>query len=67
MKTIRTKDLPNGGRRTTVELAPGEELVTVRDGHYYRIGGQVDDIFASHVLSEIKEVTWCSVSQQWVP
>ena len=37
------------GRRITVELAPGETLLNIREGTYYRLGGQIDDIVQSHL------------------
>ena len=52
-------------RRITIELAPGETLFNVRDGNYYRLGGQVDDIVQSHVITEMRGVYWCSISQKW--
>lgn len=66
MKII--KDQPatlKRGRRITVELAPGETLLSVRDGQYYRLGGQVEDIVQSHVITEMTGVYWCSVTQRW--
>jgi hypothetical protein len=53
------------GRRITVELAPGETLLNIREGTYYRLGGQVDDIVQSHVLTEMRGVYWCSITQKW--
>jgi hypothetical protein len=52
-------------RRITLELAPGEAIINVREGRYYRLGGQVDDIVQSHVITEMTGVYWCSVSQKW--
>lgn len=53
------------GRRITVELAPDETIFNVPDGHFYRLGGQVNDIVRSHVITEMKGVYWCSLSQKW--
>jgi hypothetical protein len=53
------------GRRITVELGPNEALLSIRDGHYYRLGGQVDDIVQSHVITEMTRVYWCSIAQKW--
>ena len=53
------------GRRITVELGPSEGIFNVRDGHFYRLGGQVDDVVQSHVIAEMKGVYWCSISQKW--
>jgi hypothetical protein len=53
------------GRRITVELSPGETLFNVREGNYYRLGGQVEDIVQGHVLLESRVVYWCSITQKW--
>jgi hypothetical protein len=53
------------GRRITVELSPGETLFNIREGTYYRLGGQVDDIVQSHVITEMRGVYWCSITQKW--
>lgn len=53
------------GRRITIELAPGETIFNIRDGNYYRLGGQVDDVVHSSVLQETRGVYWCSISQKW--
>jgi hypothetical protein len=53
-------------RRITLELAPGETVGCIKEGAYYRLGGQVDDIVQSHVITEMTHVYWCSVAQAWV-
>jgi hypothetical protein len=53
------------GRRITVELAPKESLIVIKDGCYYRLGGQIDDIVQSHVITELEQVYWCSITQDW--
>ena len=52
-------------RRITIEFDPNEAITSIRDGAYYRLGGQVDDIVQSHVLTEMVHVYWCSVTQKW--
>ena len=49
----------------TVELAPDEYLLGLKDGAYYQLGGQVDDIVAGHIIIDCHPVYWCSVSQKW--
>lgn len=70
----RSVALSDGNRRITVDVKPGQKLMLleekqeamiVKPDRYYQLGGQVNDIMASHVLSEIREVRWCSVSQKW--
>jgi hypothetical protein len=53
------------GRRVTVELEPSEYLLGIKDGAYYQLGGQVDDIVAGHIIIDAHPVYWCSVSQKW--
>jgi hypothetical protein len=53
------------GRRVTVELAPNEYLLGIKDGAYYQLGGQVDDIVAGHIIIDAHPVYWCSASQKW--
>jgi len=53
------------GRRVTVELESGETLINVRGGRYYRLGGQVEDIVQGHVIVEMTDVYWCSITQKW--
>jgi hypothetical protein len=52
-------------RRITLELAPGETVGCIKEGGYYRLGGQVDDIVQSHVITEMTRVYWCSIAQKW--
>ena len=66
MKTI--KDEPatlKRGRRVTVELQPGEQLMAFKDEYFYRLGGQVDEIMQGHVITESEHVVWCSIGQEW--
>ena len=65
-KTTSTRELKNGKIRCVVDLSPGEVLVVVKPSLHYRLGGQLDDIVASHVIADIEPVAWCSVSQEWV-
>lgn len=66
MKIKSTTALANGKRKVVIELDESEGIVIVRDGAHYRLGGQVDDIVASHVLKQTRQVYWCSIAQQWV-
>lgn len=61
-----TKRHRSGAATTWVKLNPGEQALIIRDGRHYRLGGQVDDIVGGHVLTEAKEVYWCSITQAWV-
>jgi hypothetical protein len=54
------------GRRVTVELAPGEYLLSFKEDAYYRLGGQVEDVVQGHVITDSYQVSWCSIGQEWV-
>lgn len=53
------------GRRMTIELAPGETILIIRQENFYRLGGEVNDVVAGHVLAETRSVYWCSITQKW--
>jgi hypothetical protein len=52
-------------RRITVELDHNDHLIGIKEGHYYRLGGQVEDVVQGHVLLESRGVYWCSITQKW--
>lgn len=66
MKILKSKTLPTGRVRFTVEIAPDERLQAVCVGGFYRLGGQVNDIVQSHVIEEMRRVRWCSITQEWI-
>lgn len=62
---VYTKKHRSGSTTTWLKLEPGERALIVRDDRHYRLGGQVNDVVAGHVLTETTEVSWCSVGQEW--
>jgi hypothetical protein len=66
MKTIRERINKQGKRVVTVEIDADEKLMSFKDDRFYRLGGQVDEVMAGHVITESDWVTWCSVGQEWV-
>lgn len=60
-----TKRHRSGATTTWVRVEPGERVLIIRDDRHYRLGGQVGDVVAGHVLTEATEVAWCSVQQEW--
>ena len=54
------------GRRVTVELAPGEKLVSFHENEHYRTGYPCEDIVSGRIILESHHVQWCSFSQEWV-
>lgn len=46
--------------------AEGERPVAIREDSHYKLGYPVEEVVASHILTEMEEVTWCSATQQWV-
>jgi hypothetical protein len=66
MDTLKTKPLANGQTEVTVRLAAGETLVGIKQRAHYQLADPPDSVVASQVLSDMKEVYWCSISQAWV-
>jgi hypothetical protein len=52
------------GRRVTVELEHNEYLLSFKDGAYYRLGGQAEDIVQGNIIIA-SPIEWCSASQKW--
>lgn len=65
-KIIREKVLKSGNRQMTIELRPHEMILMLNKGAHYKLGYPVEDIVEFTVMHESHEVSWDSVSQQWV-
>ena len=65
MKIIRERINKQGKREVTVEFEDEDHLMCFRDDRYFRLGGQVDDVVAGHVITESDHVVWCSIEQRW--
>lgn len=66
MKILKEKLNRSGKREVTVVLEEGDHLMCFRDDRYFRLGGQVDEVMAGHVITESEHVVWCSIEQRWV-
>lgn len=66
MKIVKAKINRKGEQEVTVVLAPGDKLMAFNEDHFYRLGGQVDEVMAGHVITESDHVVWCSIEQRWV-
>lgn len=66
MKTQREYTNKAGKRIVTVELDQDEKLLSFKDDRFYRLGGQVEDVVAGHVITQSDRVYWCSIQQEWV-
>lgn len=66
MKTIRERINKQGKREVTVVLEDKDRLMCFREDRYFRLGGQVDDVVAGHVITESDHVVWCSIEQRWI-
>lgn len=66
MKILSTKQLSNGKRVVRIELGPDEEVIPLRDGCFYRLGGQVDEVMPAHVLAEAALAVWDHFDQKWI-
>lgn len=65
MKIIKEKINKDGKREVTVVLDDEDKLMCFRDDRYFRLGGQVDEVMAGHVITESEHVVWCSIEQRW--
>lgn len=66
MKVLVERVSKQGKHQVTVELGEGEHLMAFHEDRYYKLGGQVDEVMRGNVITESDQVTWCSVSQEWV-
>jgi hypothetical protein len=82
MKIVSTRQNKDGSINVTIRMKPDGACVLengvarpitatvkpfmVNTRHHYRLGGQVDEIMAAHVITEAVPVYWCSVEQKWV-
>lgn len=66
MRITKEKINRQGKREVTVVLEPEDKLMCFRDDRYFRLGGQVEDVVAGHVITESDHVVWCSIEQRWV-
>lgn len=66
MRIVKEKTNRQGQQEVTVVLAPGDKLMCFRDDRYFRLGGQVEDVVAGHVITESDHVVWCSIEQRWM-
>lgn len=59
-------------RRLEAELQQAQSRIAElerqlpREGQFYRLGGQVDDVVQGHVLIEARPTRWCSIQQEWI-
>lgn len=37
-----------------------------REGRFYQLGGQMDDVVPGHVLTEARPASWCHLEQKWI-
>jgi len=66
MKVTKDQTRKDGVRTVTVQLDEDEFFRAFKEDRYYRLGGQVDDVVKSHVITESERVYWCSIEQKWV-
>lgn len=66
MKELKRKINRRGKHEVTVEIDSNQTLLAVKEDGFYRLGGQVEDVVAGHVITEAEGVYWCSVTQGWV-
>lgn len=62
----RSRINAKGKQEMVVEVEPGTKLIEISAHGHYRLGGQVDDVYESHVLQDARPVHWCHFEQSWV-
>lgn len=66
MKIVATKKMANGNLQYTVNVSPDEKLMAVNENAHYKLGGQLEDIVNSDVLTESRPVFWDIFTQTWL-
>ena len=59
------KPAASGDRRLVIDLPAGTKLLAIREDTFYKLGYPCEEVVGSHILTEAKQVTWCSASQEW--
>lgn len=52
-------------RRLEAELAE-LKAKQPKEGRFYMLGGQLDEVVPGHVLLETRPVIWCHFEQKWI-
>lgn len=66
MKIVSDIPTKAGKRKLVMLLEPNEFVLVIKEDRHYKLGYPVEDIMASHILSEAHEVSWCSIEQKWL-
>lgn len=74
MKILKRTEMADESVNVTINLKPGEHalvspqgnVLIILESRHYKLGGQVEDVVSGDIITEICDVSWCSVSQQWV-
>lgn len=66
MKIIKETPVDDGKRtRITLEIGKHETLIAVNDDAHYQLGYPLEDVVSGNIVSQMKEVSWCSIEQKW--
>lgn len=65
MEVSRRLMKKSGKVRVTLDLAPGERYVVLKDERFYKLGYPIEDVVPAHVIADATSVSWCPVSQKW--
>jgi hypothetical protein len=66
MKEVSCKTMKNGKLRVTIDIDPGEKLIPIRDGGFYKLGYPFQETVQSHIILDAVQVMWCPLGQEWV-
>lgn len=66
MRVVSSKNSRDGKTtRVTVDIQPGERLISVRDEAFYTLGEPMDEVVQGHILRNAQAVHWCPLGQRW--
>lgn len=66
MKVLRERINKRGKREAVIELDSDEQIIALNPDRHYRTGYPIEDVIQGHIMLDSKEVTWCSLGQEWV-
>jgi hypothetical protein len=66
MRKTKEKILANESIDLRFNVEQGTNVIFIRKGCYYKIGGAIQDVVSGLDIIETVQVVWCPVSQKWV-
>ncbi len=67
MQIKNQRILPNGKKQMTVIVDTNEQLISINESLFYRLGGELNDIVPGFVITDSCQISWCHIQQNWIP